>query len=337
MEGPVANLLPTDLNVFNDIGDFLHPDKTFWPLVELPRSLNPFQDQGVRIFAKLCGGNIKMLPALNLLFEAQNAGKLKGVHTVIDNSSGGFAAALGIFAPRFGIRRVKAIISKDTPPLKMERLRLLGVDYAFADTDEGSPNGIEEAKRKGRQQGWFCTDQYADEGNPRAYEKWFAPHLWDQTEGNITLFVAGMGTCGTVVGTGRFLKKVGNVTVVGITPATQQVPGVRTYARLVSNDWRDVLDSYMVVDHQLSYKNSLGLLRAGIWGGPSSGLAYTGLCRFLEKTLEGDPPDMSVNKPKNPLDPFLNKSGEVVAVFPCPDSPDLYGEKYSTHLDPEQL
>ena len=105
-------------NIFkgnNSIKDFLNPDlHPFLPLVELPESLNPFLKDRVHIFAKLMYFlpllNIKSLPALNMLLEAEKSGKLKDVHTIIENSSGNTAFSLGIIALALGIKNVNAIV-----------------------------------------------------------------------------------------------------------------------------------------------------------------------------------------------------------------------------------
>src|SRR6266404_438163 len=90
------------------VRDFLNPENNPpIPLVELPASLNPFHDQGVRIFAKLMYLlpllNIKSLPALNMLLQAQTSGNLDGVHTLIENSSGNTAFSLAVMARTFGL------------------------------------------------------------------------------------------------------------------------------------------------------------------------------------------------------------------------------------------
>ena len=121
-------------NVFsgeNAVRDFLNPDNNpYIPLVELPERLNPFSKDKVRIFAKLMNMvplmNVKSLPALNMLLEAKDTGKLDGVHSLIENSSGNTVFSLATIARLFGIEHTKAIVSHEVTWGKLQFLQLLG-------------------------------------------------------------------------------------------------------------------------------------------------------------------------------------------------------------------
>ncbi len=318
----------------NALRDFLHPGRSLpTPLIELPASLNPFQKEKVRIFAKatFMGPlfNIKQLGALSLLEDAQASGKLKGVHTLVESSSGNMILGIAVLARFFGIPRVVGVVDRDIAPGKLEILRLFGVDPAFSDAPPAAKSGIAKAKELGKQRGWLNLGQYGNEANPAAYEKWLAPHLWEQTGGALTVFCAGMGTTGTLVGSSRYLKKKSKrITVVGVTPVTDTVPGVRSTRRLkeITFDWPERLDRRVEIDTPSAYKASLALCRSGLLAGPSSGMALAGLLQFLGEKNERDS-----------LDKLRNRNGEIVAAFVCPDSAMLYLEKYSTHLSPEDL
>ena len=323
-------------NVFkgkNAIKDFLNPDcNPFLPLVELPESLNPFLKDKVRIYAKLMYFlpllNIKSLPALNMLLEAEALGKLKGVNNIVENSSGNTVFSLAIIAKIFGIENVHAIVPFDIAPGKLEMLKLSGVKPILNKDVPGEPSGIEKAKEMGKQKGFFNPGQYENDANPKAMEKWMAPQIWEQTEGKISVFCAGLGTTGTVFGTGRYLKKkLPSITIVGVnSSADSAVPGVRTLNKLkeISFDWQSILDYRIEADTKESFKKSLELCQVGLLAGPSSGFALAGLLKFLSEQ-------------KNNFDKLRNKEGEIVAVFICPDTPLPYLEKYSTHLDPSDF
>jgi len=313
------------------ITDFLDPgNHSPIPLVELPGEFNPLHAQGVRIFAKLMYLlpllNIKSLPALNMLIEAKAAGKLKGVHTLIENSSGNTAFSLAVLAPLFGVPRTVAILPWDIAPAKLEILRVSGVEPRLKRDDPAGPSGIAEARAQGEQPGFFNAGQYSNDANPAAYEKWVAPQIWNQTRGKITVFAAGLGTTGTLVGAGRYFKRrTQNVSIVGgVCRPGEAVPGVRPLARLgeIEFDWRGVADSIIEVGTVESFRKSLQLCRAGIVAGPSSGFALVALQRFLEE-----------KKKDSSLDRLRNADGEVMAVFICCDTPFPYLDKYSTHLD----
>jgi cysteine synthase len=324
-------------NVFSGpsaMRDFLDPAHSMsLPLVELPDSLNPFRKEKVRIFAKLMYlsplFNIKLLAALNLLTEAHESGKLEGVHTIVENSSGNMVLAESVVGRMFGIKRVLAIVPRDIAPGKLDLLRLFGVDPLLSNESPGEPSGIAKARELGNQPGFFNPGQYENDANPRAYEKWLAPQIWEETDGMMTIFCAGLGTTGTIVGASRYLrKKSPGISIVGVTcKENEPVPGVRSVSRLkeIKFDWRASLDHHFEVTTKESFRYSLELCRVGLMGGPSSGFALAGLMEFLEAQAA------------SALDALRNKDGEVVAVFVCPDSALLYLEKYSTHLDPQEL
>ncbi len=178
--------------------------------------------------------SVKSLPAIYMLLEAERAGRLDGVHTVVENSSGNTGFSLGILAALFHIRRVVAVVPWDIAPGKLDLLRLCGVEPKLVRDAPGEPSGIAQARETGKQTGWFSPGQYDNEANPAAFEKWVAPEIWRQTGGKLTVFAAGVGTSGTLVGSSRYFRRVApQVTLVGaICGAQSAVPGVRSESRL---------------------------------------------------------------------------------------------------------
>jgi cysteine synthase/rhodanese-related sulfurtransferase len=328
-----------NLNVFsgpNAVRDFLNPDNgPMIPLVELPDHCNPFRKNGVRIYAKLMNmlplTNVKSLPALNMLLEAKESGRLKKVNTLIENSSGNTVFSLATIARLFGIKKTKAIVSHEVTWGKLQLLRLFGTEILvnkepICPDPSDKESGIYKARQKGKQRGWFNPGQYDNEANPRSHAKWTAPQIWDQTDGNITVFCAGLGTTGTILGVGSYLKKRSkNIAVVGVVRSPNNpIPGVRTpnLLREIAFDWQKVTDHLEEIGTKESFAESLKLCRAGLMVGPSSGLALVGLLNFLFKQKQG-----------GNLDNFRNKNGEIVAVFICPDSPLPYLNEYFEYLD----
>jgi cysteine synthase len=300
-------------------------------LVELSGSLNPFHNDKVRIHAQICGDNIKKFAALNLLLESQAAGRLDGVHTLVENSSGNMALALGLLAPGFGIKNVVAILRADIPSGKLDPLRLSRIKCRFSTESADEPGGIQLARDMGKQPGHINLGQYENDANPRAYEKWLAPRIWKQTHGKLTIACAGLGTTGTAIGLSRYFKRVSaNCTIVGVMCAPgAAVPGVRTEERLaeIRFPWRQTLDAIVQAGTKESFKKSRELW----WGletmvGPSSGFALEGLLKFIASRKEA-----------GELDRHRNADGEVCAAFICPDMAYPYFDKYSTHLDPQDL
>jgi cysteine synthase len=321
-------------NVFEGntaIRDFLNPENSPpLPLVELPGEFNPYRAERVRIFAKLMYLlpllNIKSLPMLNMLMEAKSLGKLDGVHTLVESSSGNAAFSLAVLAAHFGVPRTIAILPWDVAPGKLEILRVAGVEPVLKRDDPQGTSGIADARAMGDRPGFFNAGQYGNEGNPASCEKWVAPQIWEQTKGKITVFAAGLGTSGTLVGASRYFRRnKRDISLVGgICRPGEAVPGVRSMARLreIEFDWKSAADAIVEVGTVESYKRSMQLCRAGIVAGPSSGFALVALQRFLEE-----------KKKDSTLDKLRNADGEIVTVFICSDTPFAYLDKYSTHLD----
>ncbi|HUO56118.1 MAG TPA: pyridoxal-phosphate dependent enzyme [Candidatus Paceibacterota bacterium] len=317
------------------IRDFLDPSQAApVPIVELPKHLNPFASEQVRIFAKPMYltplFNIKLYGAWNLLMQAKREGKLDGVHTLVENSSGNMALAESVIGRILGIDTMQAIVPRDIAPGKLDLLRLFGVDPVLNSEKPGEQSGISRAREMGKVAGVFNPAQYENDANPSAYEQWLAPQIWQQLGRSMTLYCAGFGTTGTIVGSSRYFRREApSVKIVGVAcESDQPVPGVRSIARLkeIQFDWRSAVDEYVEVASKESFRKSLALCRTGIMGGPSSGFALAGLLKFLD-----------AQKENGALDALRNKDGEVVAAFICPDSPLLYIDTYSTYLDPHDL
>jgi cysteine synthase/rhodanese-related sulfurtransferase len=320
----------------NAVKDFLNPDNNpHIPLVELPENLNPFKKDGVHIFAKLMNMvpllNVKSLPAMNMLLEAEKNGKLEGVRSIVENSSGNTAFSLAVIARIFGVGKAKAFVSHEVMWGKLQLLRVFGTGIIVNEEpicpDPGDKtSGIYKAKRIGKRAGYFNAGQYDNEANPAAHEKWTGPQIWEQTGGRIALFCAGLGTTGTITGTGRFLKKKNpGVFVLGVSRLPNNpVPGVRTpvLLRQIAFDWKSVTDTVEEAGTKESFEKSLELCRAGIVAGPSSGFALAGLLNFLAR-----------HRDSAELDGLRDENGEILAVFICPDSPLPYLNDYFEYLD----
>jgi len=327
------------LNVFSGptaLRDFLNPDEhPMLPLVEIPECLNPYATDGVRIYAKLMNflplANIKSLPALSMLTKKEAAGDLKQVSTLIENSSGNTVFSLGILARLFGINATKAIVSHEVSYGKLQLLRFFGIDITVNEEPicpdpSDKESGIYKAKHWGLQNGWWNPGQYENEANPEAHRHWTGPQILEQTAGNLTVFCAGLGTTGTMVGAGGYLKqRAPRVTNIGVVrKANNPVPGVRTNNLLqeIAFHWHDAVDETVEIGTKASFEQSLLLCRHGILVGPSAGFSLAGLFEFLKQ-----------KKDTNDLDRLRNSDGEIVAVFICPDSPFPYIDEYFEYLD----
>lgn len=281
----------------DSIFDFLNPETgPITPLVELPCSLNPHRDRGVRIFAKLLNlsplGNVKSYPAFNMLMTAKAEGRLSGVDELVESSSGNTVASLGVVASLFGISNVTAYVSHEVSIGKLALLRLCGVTPVVNEEpicpDPSDPNsGVTIAKNLGKSAHKFNPGQYHNWANPSAHQRWTGPQIWEQTEGKVGVLCAGMGTTGTIIGTSSALKERNpRLLTIGATRAPNNgVPGVRTRNLLteVEFEWSEAVDIHYEIGTESSYKSSLALCRAGLLVGPSAGLAYAALLKWISE------------------------------------------------------
>lgn len=300
------------------------------PLVELPRDLNPFRDRGVRLFAKMMPlvplMNIKSLPAYSMLSAAAGRGDLEGVSKIIESSSSNTVLSLSVMARLFGIDTTCAVVDHSIAPGLLRMLRLFGIEVLLHPGPGHPmfgtvPPRSERAASFGREEGWLNPGQYSNPDNPDGFARWLGPDLWAQTQGRLGVFSCGLGTCGTMVGTARALRdRRPSVRVVACYPSPgDAVPGPRERSLLrdVSFPWQGIADECVELGARESFTASVELLRRGILGGPSSGMNYAGLLRYLGE-------EESAGR----LGAQLGHDGELWCVFLCCDSPLAHVDEY---------
>ncbi|CEL54449.1 hypothetical protein RSOLAG1IB_07052 [Rhizoctonia solani AG-1 IB] len=325
------------MNVFSGktaLLDFYNPDKNPpLPLVELPS--HPFEGDNVRIYAKMLtllpAGNVKSLPALNMLMRASEAGEVNdSTERIVEYSSGNTVISLGIVSKIMGGPQVGAYISNKTSPQKMELLRFFGLDLTLfggpAQVEPADVNGgIYAAIQDGMRPGWYNPGQYSSPQNSEAHVRWTGPQIHAQLP-NINIFAAAVGTSGTMTGTGSYLKTVRpDLVNLGVfTAPGDRVPGPRPIdlVQTVDLPWQEVIDAAEHVSSNDSYRISLELCRQGLLVGPSSGLSLQGLYQYLEKA-----------KKNGELESLRADDGNVYCAFICCDQPYQYISDYFTKLD----
>ena len=181
------------------------------PLLRLPRIERDLA--GVELYAKAewfnPGGSVKDRPAARMVCEALKSGDLTPDRRILDATSGNTGIAYAMIGAALGYGVTLCVPSNITA----ERKRILnayGPELIFTDPLEGSDGAIREARKRFADDPsrYFYPDQYNNEFNWRAHYESTAPELWEQTEGRITHFVAGLGTSGTFVGTTRRLREL---------------------------------------------------------------------------------------------------------------------------------
>lgn len=315
------------VNVFTGpdaIADFLRPDNSRpTPLVEMTEYLGVGLPDNVRIFGKLMThtqlNNVKHYPAWVMLEDAQAKRQLDHVTTVVEASSGGLAYSLGFIARYFGIPHVVAIVPADIAPGKLEMLRFANV-FPWLHAETPGNSCIDVARQMGQIESCVNLNQYSSVSNRRAHCDFTAEQVWEQTQGKVSVFVAGMGTTATIGGAyDCFLSKETPVAVVGAVLAPgAAVPGIRTEERLrqVGFDYHTGI-IHIAVEQKESYEYALEVSRLGIPVGPSSGSAMAAAIRFVKET---------------PNETITNQYGEVVVVVALGDLPHFYFEKFTMAL-----
>ncbi len=180
------------------------------PLLEL--SSISREVPGVRILGKAewynPGGSVKDRPALWMIRDGEKSGLLTPDKTIIDATSGNTGIAYAWIGASLGYK-VKLCMPKNASEERKKILRAYGVEVMLTDPGEGSDGAIREARRLYAEdpERYFYPDQYKNPANPRAHYESTAPEIWEQTEGEVTHFVAGLGTSGTFVGTATRLRE----------------------------------------------------------------------------------------------------------------------------------
>lgn len=314
----------------NAIREYLNPENgPYFPLVELPYTLNPYLQYGVRIFAKLMNAtplmNVKSLPAYNMLKKNKQSSD-----TMIESSSGNTALSLTLIGRAFGIKNSKVLVSHTIAQDKLKMLKLIGseviVNREPMCPDKDDPeSSINLAKKWAKDNNWINVGQYDNLDNPESHYKWTGKQIWEQTNGEITVFATNLGTTGTMTGAGSFLKskknKIKNIGIVSKEDTLRLGPRTANLLKEISFDWQSVVDHTISVNVELSFKPSLDLFRNGILAGPSSGFTLYGLYQYIRKLISNEE-----------LDSVRNTNGEVVCVFVCCDTPFLYIDEYFEHL-----
>ena len=181
------------------------------PLVEIHR-VREGVPPGVRLFGKIeglnPGGSVKDRPALKMIQEGIRQGKLVPGKTILDSTSGNTGIALAMIGAALGYP-VELVMPANVSRERKQMVSAFGARAIFSDPLEGSDGAIRLCREvlAADPDRYFKPDQYNNEANPLAHYETTGPEIWRQTGGQVTHFVAGLGTSGTIMGTGRFLKE----------------------------------------------------------------------------------------------------------------------------------
>ena len=262
------------------------------PLVRLGRVAEGLP--GSQVYAKAeflnPGGSVKDRPALNMIRQAEREGSLRPGQTIIDATSGNTGIAYAMIGAALGYG-VRLYLPANASPERKRILAAYGAEVVLTDPALQTDGAIQACRRAfaSRPAGKYYPDQYGNPANWRAHYETTGPEVWQQTGGRITHFVAGLGTSGTLMGTGRYLKERNPaVRVVSMQPSTpfHGLEGLKHMATAMQPDIYDpgLADEEVFVDTEDAYAMVKRMAREeGLMAGISSGANVVAALRVARR------------------------------------------------------
>ncbi|MFQ5355668.1 MAG: PLP-dependent cysteine synthase family protein [Mariprofundaceae bacterium] len=284
------------------------------PQVRLTRISRHLPDN-VHIYGKLeCfnpGGSVKDRPVKWMLRDGIKRGLLKPGKIILDSTSGNTGIALAMAGSVLGYS-VRLVMPGNVSDERKRICRAFGAEILFSDPLEGSDGAILYCRDiyESEPELYFKPDQYNNPVNAKAHEESTGPEIWHDTNGQVTHFIASMGTCGTLVGTARYLKNMkSDIRVIAAEPDSpfHGIEGLKHIESSIVPEIYDasVHDEKLGICTELAYRFTQRLAREeGILAGQSSGCALAAALRVAEGLAAA------------------KKPGKIVTIFP--DG----GEKY---------
>jgi len=265
------------------------------PLVELKNL--PGKPAAVRIFGKLegnnPGGSVKDRTACWMIRGAERSGYLVTGTTILEATSGNTGIAVAMIGAVLGYR-VKLCMAASVSVERRRILEALGAQVVLTPAQERTDGAIREAFRLVEQSPgeYFLLNQFDNENNILAHYESTGPEIYAQTKGSVDVFVAGMGTTGTLMGVGRYLKRQNReVRIVGVEPPIgHRIQGLKNMRESLRPGIYDPakLDEKLTVADQEAFETARNLAcREGIFVGMSSGAAVAAAVRVARRMAHG--------------------------------------------------
>jgi cysteine synthase B len=267
------------------------------PLIRL-RTLEP--REGIEIWAKaeFCnpGGSVKDRAALQMVRDGVASGALTRDKTIIDSTSGNTGVAYSMVGAALGYR-VTLVMPANVSAARKQITAAYGTEIIFSSELEGSDGAIKMVRElvAANPEKYFYPDQYSNESNPRAHYLGTGREIWEQTDGRVTHFVAGIGTTGTIMGTGRRLKEYSSrVRIVAVEPddALHGLEGLKHLpSSIVPAIWHPegIVDARLPLSTDESWDTAEKVAhQEGLFVGHSAGAAVAGALRVAREIPAGE-------------------------------------------------
>ncbi len=267
------------------------------PLLEITKARSGLSPR-VRVFAKLegfnPGGSVKDRPALGMIEQGLRTDALAPGKTILDSTSGNTGIALALIGAVLGYP-VELVMPANVSIERKKIIAAYGAKAIFSDPLEGSDGAIRLCRQILHEtpERYFKPDQYFNPANSLAHYETTGPEIWYQTQGRVTHFVAGIGTGGTIMGTGRYLKEQNpRIQAIAVEPddALHGLEGLKHMASSIVPGiyHEEQLDRKIAVSTEDAYDTVYRLGREeGVLVGQSSGAALWAALRVARELDEG--------------------------------------------------
>ncbi len=269
------------------------------------RRITSHLPRNVTIFAKAewtnPGGSVKDRAAYNIIRQGELNGQLRPGRIILDSTSGNTGIAYAMIGAARGYR-VKLFLPQNASPERVAILRAYGVDIVFTDPLEGSDGAIRAVRElaAAEPKRYFYADQYNNPANWQAHYHTTGVEIWEQTGGAVTHFIAGLGTSGTLIGTGRRLRKYNpNVQIISLQPDSgfHGLEGLKHMPTAIKPGIYDesLADRDMGISTEATYEMARRLAREeGYLVGISAATAMVGALQIAQELADAGQPGVVV-------------------------------------------
>jgi len=280
--------------LFNATGKTLFAAIGNTPLVEL-NIINP--NPNVKILAKLegnnPGGSIKDRPAYYMIKKAEESGELKPGQTIVEPTSGNTGIAIAMIGAVKGYK-VKLYMPDSVSQERQLILKAYGAEIILTPGKEGTDGAIRRAHKAldAEPAKYFMPNQFDNPNNPLAHYETTGPEIFRQTGGRVDAFVAAMGTSGTLLGTGKYLKeKIAGIQLIGVEPTIgNKLQGLKNMKESIVPKVYDEtkLDRKITIEDEDAFEKTRMLVaKEGLFCGMSSGAAVAGALKMAATMKKG--------------------------------------------------